>query len=101
MNEKCNNQDMLLTDEELDSISGGAGTSYFSQPYVNAAGQNVFDVVTVSGGMTYNPATGFGGDNGSRSHMCGPAERMDALKARHTGRGNTIIDLDIAGPLKH
>lgn len=93
-----------MSDEELNLVAGGAGTTYFSQPYAGSDGMMVVSSVTVSGTHSYDPATRqIGGvlseGSGSHSKMILPAGKFDAYKDRLAGRGNAIICLDIAGPL--
>lgn len=91
-----------LTDEELGAISGGAATTYYSQPYQSSTGVMVVNTVTVSGGHTFDPATGtFSGLSSSGTHgsMVIAASKLDSYLERVTGRGNSVIALDIAGPL--
>lgn len=99
MEEKIRDNDQLeiLSDEELDTITGGAATVYYSKPYVNNLGKEVVQVVTVGDGGSYN--AGAGTFSGFRSSMSVPAGRIGEYLERQQGRGHNLVGLDIAGPL--
>lgn len=93
-----------MSDEELDLVAGGAGTTYLSQPYAGADGTMLVSSVTVSGNHTYDPSTRTLGisslvGSGSHSTLTLKASMLDSYKDRLTKRGNTLVMLDVAGPL--
>ena len=76
-----------LSEEELDSIAGGATTVYYSKPFINERGQEVVSIRTSS-------------DSGVNSSMFISASKLDDYIARKQGQGCELISMDFAGPLK-
>lgn len=91
----------MLSDEELDNVSGGARTVYMSNPFINDRGQSVVSIVTVSGDKTYDPVTGAigGGLNGAVSRKFMEADRAKGYTDRASGRGDMVFYVDLAQPL--
>lgn len=94
MNEKTEK----LTDEELNTVTGGAQPLYVSQPCeVPGRGMAVY-VMPVSGQSSYDPVS----KKFSMSSMVGGKtiayDRLGEYHDRMISRGYSIVNINIAGP---
>lgn len=94
----------IMSDEELDLVAGGAATTYISQPYANTAGVMCVSVLTVSGKYFYDAANQMIGSSafegeGRCSQVMVPLNRLDSYRSTLAGRGNNIVEVNLAGPL--